>query len=78
MNWPWSVESNNMGGGKASFNKSVLNVFTKVGIGSEYLIVIGSWFQIVDTSAENAYLPIIWLVSGTKRCLKTDDLRVLY
>ena len=42
MNCPWRMEPKKMGGGKAISNKYVLNVFTKVGIVSEYLIVIGS------------------------------------
>ena len=43
---------------------------------SEYLIVIGSWFQIVGAATEKARLLTFSLVLGTKH-LETDDLRVM-
>ena len=44
---------------------------------SEDLVVIGSLFQIIGSATENAHLPILSLVLGTKSCLETDDPRVL-
>ena len=44
---------------------------------SEDLIVIGGLSQIAGAAAEKARLSIFSLVLGTKRCLETDDIRVL-
>ena len=44
---------------------------------SEDLIVIGNVFQIVGAATEKAHMPLFSLVLGTKRCMETDDLRIL-
>ena len=42
-----------------------------------HAIVIGSLFQIAGTATEKARLPLFIVVLRTKRCLKTNDLRVI-
>ena len=71
------MEPPKFNGGKATSNKYVFNFLRKVFIVSEDLIATGSLFQNIGAAAEKGYLPIFSLVFGTKRCLETDDLRVL-
>ena len=44
----------------------------------EDLIIVGSLFKIVGTATEKSYYPMLSFVFGTKCCLKTDDLGVLW
>ena len=73
-----STKPPNIYGGKAISNKYVLSFLWKVALGSDDLIGIGSWFQIVGAATEKAHLPILNLVFRQKSCLEIDDLRVLW
>ena len=63
--------------GNAISNNLILNYLRDVGIVSEVLIIMKSWFQVIAAVTKKARLPILSLDLGITSCKEMGDLKVL-